>query len=136
MTIAENCAVVGNRKSMAKPMNEVKNELKCRKYGLRPRSEEKRDLFRQLANEVKTSPSPVRKRRRSSPRKRHVQATVREKRRLQMSNKAFDALRESLYNFAKTGSRRLTKLETLRLAIEYIKELTQSLNEEAMSGQE
>ena len=52
---------------------------------------------------------------------------AKERTRMQLMNEAFDLLREVIPNSGLQEHRRLSKIATLRLAIQYIKALTQIL---------
>ncbi|XP_066291908.1 neurogenic differentiation factor 1-like [Branchiostoma lanceolatum] len=100
-------------------------------YGLRPRSQQARRKIRQIADERCDAvgepdgkdhgkPRVVR------PKAKRVAANVRERRRISEYNKAFNQLRVSL-NHPLSG-KRLSKIATLRRAINRIKALRDSLD--------
>lgn len=74
------------------------------------------------------SNSPTKKSAKSTslePRLRRIRANNRERRRIQAINDAMEALRKAIPNT--NNKRKLTKLELLRLAQEYIRELSEML---------
>ena len=84
----------------------------------------KEEQFYQQTN----SYSPQKKQSKSNPlepRLRRIRANNRERRRIQAINDAMEALRKAIPNTS--NKRKLTKLELLRLAQEYIRDLSEML---------
>ncbi|KAJ7390604.1 regulation of intestinal epithelial structure maintenance [Desmophyllum pertusum] len=76
----------------------------------------------------RTSNSPAKKPAKSNPlepRLRRIRANNRERRRIQAINDAMEALRKAIPNT--NSKRKLTKLELLRLAQDYIRDLSEML---------
>ena len=87
------------------------------------RSNDKEQFYQQ-----RTSNSPQRKLSKSNPlepRLRRIRANNRERRRIQAINDAMEALRKAIPST--NNNRKLTKLELLRLAQDYIRDLSEML---------
>ena len=101
------------------------------RYGLRPRSEEAKIQLKLSANErfdfeTELRSKKARRRRLRRTRQSTIAASIREKKRCEMFNTAFKNLREVMHYDAQTGGR-LSKLATLKLAINYIANLSSVL---------
>lgn len=91
-------------------------------------STEMRGCNKEQFYQQRISKSPQRKSSRSSPlepRLRRIRANNRERRRIQAINDAMEALRKAIPNT--NNKRKLTKLELLRLAQDYIRNLSEML---------
>lgn len=112
--------------------NSKKNNRNEEKYGLRPRTIIKRLQQERTRQEVpkkivrsKSRPAPLSKYRRKT-------ANARERHRMKEINNAFDTLRKALPDTIEvpTTQSSMTKITTLRLAVNYIRALSEVLNAE------
>ncbi|KAK7071594.1 hypothetical protein SK128_010486, partial [Halocaridina rubra] len=122
--IMTECSENSNRKSVSHQQNGSSKMFE--KYGLRPRSGVKRlGLSRPSSSSrpVKSRPPPLSKYRRKT-------ANARERHRMKEINDAFQTLRQILPEFCcRRTEATMTKIMTLRLAVNYIRALSHLLEE-------
>lgn len=106
------------------------------KYGLRPRTIIKRLQQERTRQDVPKRPTKSKSRPAPLSKYRRKTANARERHRMREINNAFESLRKVLPEAAevKASTSTITKIMTLRLAVEYIKALSYVLKDDAHTG--
>lgn len=117
--------------------NNNENGRSVEKYGLRPRTAIKRlqhdfpvqEVTKRSSGRSKSRPAPLSKYRRKT-------ANARERHRMKAINTAFESLRKVLPDAVEvqTASSTMTKITTLRLAVDYIRALSDVLEDDSDSN--